>query len=99
MNQNKSDQEIKDKYASILKKAKIISGIFILLILPRLVLSFSDLETFLGFNYVTALIPLAIAVIIAGGFYYKYWRCPACNEFPGDSWSRETCKKCNVVLK
>ncbi len=99
MKQNKSGQQVKDEYASILKKAKIISVVFALLILPRLVLGFSDLKTFLGLNYVSALIPLTIGVIIAGGFYFKYWRCPACNEFPGDSWSRTTCKKCNVVLK
>ena len=99
MNQNKSDQEIKNQYASLLKRAKIISVIFILLILPRLILNFSDRETFLGFNNITALIPLAIGVIIAAVFYYKYWRCPACNEFPGDSWSKTSCKKCNVALK
>jgi len=99
MKQNKSDQQIKDEYASLLKKAKMVSVVLLVFILPRLVLGFSDLETFLGFNYASALIPLAIGILIAGGFYYKFWRCPACNQFPGDSWSRTTCKKCNVALK
>lgn len=96
---NKSDQQIKDEYASLLKKAKIVSVILALLIAPRLILNFSSLETFLGFNNNTALIPLGIGVVICVAFYYFYWRCPACNKLPGDSWSRTTCKNCSVKLK
>ena len=99
MTQNKSDQQIKDEYASLLKKAKIVCCLLVLLILPRLVLNFSSLESFLGFNNTTALIPLGIGVIICVAFYYFYWRCPACKKLPGDSWSRTTCKNCNVNLK
>ena len=99
MNQEKSDQQIKDEYAALLKKAKTVCVVFILLILPRLILNFSSLSTFLGLNNTTALIPLAIGVIICVGFYYFYWRCPACKKLPGDSWSKTHCKNCNVPLK
>lgn len=99
MSQEKTDQQIKNEYASLLKKAKIVSIILVLLILPRLILGFTSQETFLGLNYVTSLIPLVFGIFITVGFYYFLWRCPACNGLPGDSWSRTTCKKCNVVLK
>ena len=99
MNQKKTDKQIKDEYASILKKAKVVSVFLVLLILPRLILGFSSQETFLGLNYASSLIPLAVGILITVGFYYKYWRCPACNKLPGDSWSRTTCKQCNVTFK
>ena len=99
MGHQKSDQQIKDEYAALLKKAKLICVIVVLLILPRLVLNFSSLETFMGFNINTALIPLGIGVIICVCFYYFFWRCPACNKLPGDSWSKTRCKNCDVALK
>lgn len=99
MSNQKSDQDIKNEYAALLKKAKLICVIVVLLILPRLVLNFSNLETFLGFNINTALIPLAVGVVICVSFYYFFWRCPACNKLPGDSWSKTRCKNCDVELK
>ena len=99
MSKNKTNQEIKVEYASLLRASIVISCILILLILPRLIIGFTSLNTFLGLTYASALIPLAIGVIICVVFYFKYWRCPACNKLPGDSWSRKTCKNCNVELK
>lgn len=94
-----SDQQIKIKYAAILKQAKIMSVIFAALMVPRLILGFTDLETFLGLNYVTALIPTILGIIIYSVFTYKYWKCPSCSSFPGGGWSRAACKKCGIELK
>ncbi len=99
MSNQKTEQEIKNEYAALLKKAKFICVIVVLLILPRLILNFSSLETFMGFNINTALIPLAVGVVICVSFYYFLWRCPACNKLPGDSWSKTRCKNCDVELK
>lgn len=99
MKQSKSGQEIKEEYASLLVKSKIVSIVFALLILPRIILGFTSQEIFLGLNQTTAIIPMVIGIIAAGSFYYLYWRCPACKELPGDSWSQTTCNKCNVSLK
>lgn len=96
---NFSDQEIKAKYASLLIKAKLVAFVFVLLIIPRLVLNFGSQETFLGFTKNSSFIPLVFGILIAGGFYYLFWRCPACKKLPGDSWSRTRCKQCDVELK
>ena len=94
-----TEEEIKIKYAAVLSQAKVMTVIFAALMAPRLILGFTDLESFLGLNYVTALIPMAIGSTVYGIFAYKFWKCPSCGSFPGGGWSRAVCKKCGVELK
>ncbi|MDN4504346.1 hypothetical protein QX776_18195 [Alteromonadaceae bacterium BrNp21-10] len=94
-----TETEIKEAYAVVMTKAKIVSVIFGLLLLPKLVLGFTDLDVFLGLTYETALVLTVIATVLYLWFYLAYWKCPSCKEFPGGGWSREQCNKCNVNLK
>lgn len=99
MNQSASASNVKRSYAIVERNAKIISAVAILLFMPRLILAFTDLDTFLGLTYQTALVPMAVATAVYTVFLGMYWKCPACKAFPGGGWSREKCKKCGVELK
>lgn len=99
METEKSATQVKKEYASIMVRARIVSAVMLLLISPRLILGFTDRASFLGLNYVTALIPMILGAIVYSVFYAKYWRCPACMEFPGGGWVRKQCKQCGAALR
>ncbi|NQD35760.1 hypothetical protein HPT27_01925 [Permianibacter sp. IMCC34836] len=99
METEKSAAQVKEEYASMMVRAKLVSAITLLLISPRLILGFTDLNSFLGLNYVTALIPMLLGTIVYVVFFKKYWRCPACLELPGGGWTRKQCKHCGVALR
>ena len=99
MNVQKSAEEIKIEFASIKQKALVVTVIFILLALPNFIISFAGIKEVFGINYDMSLIPMGIGIFIFSIFVYKYWKCPACNAFPGGASSIKACTKCGAKLK
>ena len=99
MNVQKTAEEIKIEFALIKQKALAVTVIFILLALPNFIINFTDTQEVFGINYDLSLIPMGIGIFIFSIFVYKYWKCPACNAFPGGASSIKQCTKCGAKLK
>ena len=96
----KTEAQIISEYSIIQRNALIVSLLLILSLIPKLVLGFSDLESFMGLSELGALYLSTPGVIIYCVFFYKYWKCPSCSQFPGGSWFiKSKCHKCHVNLK
>ena len=96
----KSESQIKSEYLVVEKYALIVSFLFFVLAVPKLVLGFTDLDVFLGFTKMSALYLFTVGGVIYAVFFYKFWNCPSCSQYPGGRWIiKNSCKKCHVKLK
>lgn len=93
-----SQDEIKNKYRSTLTRGKVVSAIFIILALPKLVIGFTDYTSVLGIEKLGALALFVIGTLIYCIFFFVYWKCPACRKYPGGGWRPSSCKSCGAEL-
>jgi len=90
--------ETKKKYRRLKSQAIIATIVFIALLAPRLVIGFTELDSFIGLSYEAALIPQAIGLVIYCYFFFKLYKCPECRKFPGSGWGLKKCNSCGVEL-
>ena len=95
---SKSDCQIKFEYKIMMRWAALVTIVFLLLITPRLTIYFTSDTTFMGLDETQAMLLSIIGIVMYSIFFQKAWKCPACNEFPGGGWIRDSCKKCGVSL-
>jgi len=98
MSKEKSLEDIKAEYKIVLFRAKIASGIFVLLWLPKLIVNYTDQSSLLGISETTWFGVAVVAFIAYLVFFKLYWKCPNCGKFPGGGWHRLSCKLCGVAL-
>ena len=93
-----SNIDVKKEFAKVIRNAKIVAGIFFLLITPSIVIAVKDLDSIYGIHKDTWL-QVGIAGFIIYGVYYLFlWKCPKCGKFPGRGWFRKNCDNCGVEL-
>lgn len=93
-----NSNNIKEEFAKVVFRAKIIAGIFFLFLTPSIVMMVKDIELIYGQDKEFWL-NIAIAGFIIYGLYYLFlWKCPKCGSFPGRGWFRKNCDNCGVEL-
>ena len=95
----KTAESVISEYESTLIRAKVVSGIGILLLLPNVLGRFVDFERYLALDSTIRLWLMAIGTTTIGLFAWLFWNCPNCGKFPGGGWRRRECKSCGVFLR
>jgi hypothetical protein len=96
----KTEAQIIAEYSIIQRNSLIVSFLTIFLLIPKLVLGFSNLDSFMGLSELGALYLMTTGLVTYSIFFYKYWKCPSCFLFPGGRWIiKKKCQKCHVKLK
>ena len=90
--------EIKEKYKKLKHQSFVYTVVFVVLLVPRLTISFTEMETFFGMTKSEALIPQAVGLAIYCFFFFKIYKCPSCKKSPGNGWFVKKCASCGVEL-
>ncbi|NLX24763.1 MAG: hypothetical protein GXY61_02215 [Lentisphaerae bacterium] len=99
MEPQERSQEIIDSFKKRKVKQLIVSVPVILAIIPLVMLEDSAEEALFGLP-VTILVPVCIAVFVAGLIFSMFnWRCPACGKYLGKALNPKFCVKCGAQLK
>lgn len=93
-----TNEEVKENFKKVILNAKIVAGLFFLLLAPNIVMIAKDLDEILGFSKDTWFNAAIAGFLIYGGFTLFMWKCPKCNKFPGRGWFRKNCDNCGVEL-
>lgn len=89
---------VKLKYKELKFRLIVTTIIFIILMLPKLVMWFSGMESIWVITYEAALIPQLIAIVFYCYFVGVKYKCPKCTKYPGSGWTLKNCKSCGVSL-
>ncbi|MFA7083889.1 MAG: hypothetical protein WC141_05065 [Arcobacteraceae bacterium] len=89
---------IKSDFAKIVFNAKIVAGLFLLLLIPSVIMLFKDIDTIYGLDKDAWFRIVIVGFIIYVGNGYFFWKCPSCKKSPGRGWFRKNCEKCKVEL-
>jgi hypothetical protein len=66
---------------------------------PKLALYLTGQQDVLGITKNASLAIFALGTVIYLYFGLVLYKCPNCQKYPGNGWSRATCNSCQVQLK
>ncbi len=92
------DDQVKKEFAKVIFNAKVVAGLFFLVLAPNIVITIKELDGILGLAKDVWFNAALAAFVIYGGFTFLYWKCPKCKKFPGRGWFRKNCNNCGVEL-
>ena len=98
MGAQKSSEQIELEYKNTLRKAKFVSGVAVVTLLPWIYLMFTDSQSLLSAKGIAILSIAIVGQIVSLVFLLLYWKCPACDKYPGPGWNRTSCRSCGVAL-
>lgn len=93
-----SSNEVIGKYRKILFGGKIVSAIFIMLALPKIIIGFTDINSILGINSGVAFWLFIVGTVFYTICFLIYYKCPACKKYPGNGWSLKKCQSCGEII-
>lgn len=93
-----SQKNIKEEFAKVILKAKIIAALFFILLAPSIVITVKGLDELFGYSKDIWFNISVAGFIIYGIYYLFFWKCPKCGSFPGRGWFRKNCDNCGVEL-
>jgi len=89
---------IKEEFAKVILRAKIIAAIFFILLAPSIVITIKDLDELFGYGKDIWFNVSVAGFVIYGVYYLFFWKCPKCGSFPGRGWFRKKCDNCGAEL-
>jgi len=93
-----SQKNIKEEFAKVILKAKVIAALFFILLAPSIVITVKGLDELFGYSEDIWFNISVIGFVIYGIYYLFFWKCPKCGNFPGRGWFRKNCDNCGVEL-
>ncbi len=93
-----SQKNVKEEFAKVILKAKIIAAIFFILLAPSIVMTVKGLDELFGYDDDVWFNISVLGFLIYGVYYLFFWKCPKCGTFPGRGWFRKNCDNCGVEL-